>query len=160
MDTQNRDTDRSAEFSRNLGRTISRLNRLRKRFMNDHLRQYELSGSHYMFLITLNKRPGSSQDYLVERYYMDKGNVARGTKRLVELGYIRRETDPNDKRQNNLYLTEKGKEIVPYIYQLLHEWSQIMSENLTIDECYKALDLLDRMLDNSSKYFQEHRQKN
>ncbi|NLM60781.1 MAG: MarR family transcriptional regulator [Clostridiales bacterium] len=155
MDTHDRDANRSAEFSRELGRTISRLNRLRKRFMNDHLRQYGLSGSHYMFLITLHRHPGSSQDYLAERYYMDKGNVARGTKRLVELGYIRRETDPNDKRQNNLYLTKKGEEIVPYIYELLHEWSQIMAENLTIDECYKALELLDKMLENSSKHFNE-----
>ena len=153
MDAISKDTDRSAEFSRNLGRTISHLNRLRRRFMNDHLRQYELSGSHYMFLVTLYKHPGSSQDYLAERFYMDKGNVARSTKRLEELGYIRRETDPNDKRQNNLYLTDKGEAIVPYIYELLRKWSRIMAADLTLDECFKALELLDRMLENSSKHF-------
>ena len=81
---------------------------------------------------------------------MDKGNVARGTKRLEELGYISRETDPNDKRQNNLYLTEKGKEIVPHIYQLMQQWASTTVSGLTADECFNTLEILDRMLSNTS----------
>ncbi len=142
-----------SEFSKNIGRAISRLNRLRKRYMNERLRQFGLSGPLYMFLITLDKMPGASQDYLVERYYMDKGNVARGTKRLLDLGYIRRETDPDDRRQNNLYLTDSGRELLPTIYTLLSEWSRIMTDNFTDSERDMAIDLLERMLDNSSKYF-------
>ena len=41
--------------------------------------------------------------------YIDKCNVARRTKKLEELGYIRRETGKVDRRQNNLYLTEEGE---------------------------------------------------
>lgn len=142
-----------SEFSRSLGRVISRLNRLRKRYMTEHLRQYGLTGPLYMFLTTLDKVPGASQDYLCERFYMDKGNVARGAKRLVELGYIVRETDPRDRRQNNLYLTESGRELVPTIYHLLKEWSYIMSADLSDDERKMALDLLERMMENSTKFF-------
>ena len=81
--------------------------------MNDHLRQYELSGSHYMFLVTLHKhrlKPGLPRRAVL----YGQGNVARSTKRLRSSD-ISGETDPNDKRQNNLYLTDKGEAIVPYI---------------------------------------------
>ena len=36
-------------------------------------------------------------------------------KKLEALGYLYRETNQNDRRQNNLYLTEKGRELVPII---------------------------------------------
>jgi DNA-binding MarR family transcriptional regulator len=142
-----------SEFSKNLGRALAQLNRLRKRFMNERLREFGLSGPLYMFLITLDKKPGASQDYLVEKFYMDKGNVARGAKRLADLGYILRRTDPADKRQNNLYLTEKGRELLPTIYSLLMEWSKIMTGNFSDSERDTAIELLERMLGNSFKYF-------
>jgi len=142
-----------SEFSRRIIRVISRLNRLRKRFMNERLRAYGLSGPLYLFLITLDRTPGASQDYLAERFYMDKGNVARGVKRLLELGYIRRETDKNDRRQKNLYLTESGKELLPIIYSLLMQWSTTMSENFDDKERDMVVELLERMLDNCSNCF-------
>ncbi len=151
MNIHNSESKQYAEFSHKLSRAISRLNRFRKRFMNDNLREYGIRGSQYMFLITLDKKPGSSQDYLAEHYFKDKGNVARGTKRLEDLGYITRETDPNDKRQNNLYLTEKGKELVPHIYRLINQWASATAEGLTADEYISTLKVLEHMLENSSK---------
>jgi DNA-binding MarR family transcriptional regulator len=153
VSNQNRDAEQHTEFSHKLSRAISRLNRMRKRFMNEHLKEYGISGSQYMFIIALNKNPGSSQDYLAEHYYKDKGLVARSTKRLEELGYITRETDPNDKRQNNLYLTEKGKELVPHIYSLMNQWAGSAVEGLTADECNNTLKILESMLENCSTLF-------
>jgi len=147
MDKQN------AEFSRQLSRLVVHLNRMRKRFMGEHLRCYGLGGSMYMFLTALDHNPGASQDFLVNHFYLDKGNVARSAKKLEELGYIRREVDSNDRRQYNLYLTEKGEQILPVIRGYIVEWSGYLTENMTEEECRNALALLTKMAENGAKHF-------
>jgi len=142
-----------SEFNRSLGRLISHLNRLRKRYMAEKLKRYGLSGAMYMFINALDRNPGASQDYLVGHFFMDKGNVARGAKKLEELEYIRRETDSYDRRQYNLFLTDKGKALVPVIRGHLLQWGEYLSENLSAEECAVAIDLLERMVEGGSKHF-------
>ena len=145
--------NRHGEYLRRLGRVITQLNRMRKRYMSEHLSQYGLSGSTYMILTALEKTPGACQDDLCEKFCMDKGNIARSAKRLVELGYIRRETDPRDRRQYKLYLTESGQALVPVICGMLRDWSNIMSAGLIDEECETVLGLLERMMNNSTDFF-------
>jgi DNA-binding MarR family transcriptional regulator len=140
-------------FSKDFGRLITHLNRLRKRFMSDRLKSYGLGGSMYMFILSLDRNPGASQDFLVERFFMDKGNVARSAKRLEELGYIRREIDPGDRRQYMLYLTGSGKELIPVIRSYLTEWSECLSANFSDEERRTATELLERMAENSRQFF-------
>lgn len=143
----------SVDFSRQLSRMIVHLNRMRKRFMNDKLRDYGLGGAMYMFLTALDRNPGASQDFLVGHFYMDKGNVARGAKKLEDLGYIRRETDPDDRRQYRLFLTDKGREILPVIRGYIGEWSAYLTEDMTPEEGETALALLTRMAENGARHF-------
>ena len=107
----------------------------------------------YMFLTALDHNPGASQDFLVNHFYLDKGNVARSAKKLEELEYIRREVDSNDRRQYNLYLTEKGKQILPVIRGYIVEWSGYLTENMTEEEYRNALALLTKMAENGAKHF-------
>ena len=147
MDKQN------VEFSRQLSRLIVHLNRMRKRFMGERLREYGLGGSMYMFLTALDHNPGASQDFLVNHFYMDKGNVARSAKRLEELGYIRREIDQNDRRQYNLFLTEEGQKILPVIRGYISEWSAHLTEGMGEEDCRAAIALLTKMAENGAKHF-------
>ena len=143
----------TVDFSRQLSRLIVHLNRMRKRFMNEKLRDYGLGGAMYMFLTALDHNPGASQDFLVGHFYMDKGNVARGAKKLEDLGYIRRETDPGDRRQYRLFLTEKGREVLPTIRGYIAEWSGYLTEGMSREDGETAIALLTRMAENGAKHF-------
>ncbi len=143
----------TVDFSRQLSRLIVHLNRMRKRFMNERLRSCGLGGALYMFLTALDHNPGASQDYLVGHFYMDKGNVARGAKKLEDLGYIRRETDPEDRRQYRLYLTDKGRELLPTIRSYIEEWSGYLTEGMSPEEGEAAIRLLTRMAENGTRHF-------
>ena len=143
----------TVDFSRQLSRLIVHLNRMRKRFMNERLRGYDLGGALYMFLTALDHNPGASQDFLVNHFYMDKGNVARGAKKLENLGYIRRETDPEDRRQYRLYLTDEGRELLPTIRSYIQEWCGYLTEGMSEEEGEAAIRLLTRMAENGTKHF-------
>lgn len=121
----------SSSFSRDLGRTLTFLMRSRKRFMGEKLREYGLSGGMYMILLHVDRHPGSSQDAVSGHLYLDKCSVARKVKKLEELGYLYRETDQSDRRQNKLYLTESGQGLTPAIRKYLGQWGNEVTAPLT-----------------------------
>ena len=135
----------SKDFTRELGRAVTCLHRSLSKFMGERLREHGFSGAMYMILLHVDRHPGASQDSIANHMYIDKCNVARRTKKLEELGYIRRETDQADRRQNNLYLTDKGRELVPVIKTYLSQWGQGMTESLSEKEKDTLITLLTKM---------------
>ena len=135
----------SKDLTRELGRAVTCLHRSRSKFMGERLREHGFSGAMYMILLHVDRHPGASQDSIANHMYIDKCNVARRTKKLEELGYIRRETDQADRRQNNLYLTDKGRELVPVIKTYLSQWGQGMTESLSEKEKDTLITLLTKM---------------
>ena len=135
----------SKDFTRELGRAVTCLHRSRSKFMGERLREHGFSGAMYMILLHVDRHPGASQDSIANHMYIDKCNVARRTKKLEELGYIRRETDQADRRQNNLYQTDKGRELVPVIKTYLSQWGQGMTESLSEKEKDTLITLLTKM---------------
>ena len=83
--------------------------------------------------------------------FIDKCNVARRTKKLETLGYLYRETDQNDRRQNNLYLTEKGRELVPVIREYMAQWGRTITAGLDDQECASLIGLLTKMTGQNQK---------
>lgn len=142
---------RPREFVRELGRALTCLNRSRKRFMGEHLREYGFSGAMYSILLYVDRHPGTTQDSIATHMYVDKSNVARRIKQLEELSHIRRETDAADRRQNNLYLTDKGKEMIPLIKTYLSQWGQTVAADLTEEERSQLLTLLFKMTGQDEK---------
>lgn len=134
------------DFARELGRAVTFLHRSRKSFMGERLREFGLSGAMYMILMQVGFHPGTTQDNIALHMYIDKSNVARRIKQLEELGYIYRETDLSDRRQNNLYLTDRGSGLLPLIKQYLSEWGQSISSELSDDELDTLLSLLGKMM--------------
>ncbi len=133
------------DFARLLGHSLTWLTRNRKRYMGERLREYGFSGPMYMILLHVDRHPGATQDSIATHMYIDKSNVARRIKQLEELGYIRRETDLSDRRQNNLYLTGQGKELAPLIRSYLSQWGQSIASDLSESEKSALLDLLAKM---------------
>ena len=143
--------DLPQNFTRELGRAVTFLHRSRSRFMTDRLRDYGFSGAMYLILLHIEHHPGATQDSIANHMFIDKCNVARRTKKLEDLGYLYRETDRNDRRQNNLFLTEKGRELVPVIRTYLGQWGHGITAGLTDQECATLLSLLTKMTGQNKK---------
>ena len=119
------------ESSQDIARTISRLvlqlYRQRRNYLNAKLADTGLKSPMYMLLTALDHFPGSSQDFMAQHIGMDKSGIARAAYELEKLGYIRREIDGDNRRQYCMYLTEKGKELLPVIRGHLSEWGRMLT---------------------------------
>lgn len=142
MDEAGKRMARQDTFVREFGRALTFLQRSRSKFMGERLRDYGFSGAMYMILLHVDRHPGASQDSIANHMYINKCNVARHTKKLELLGYLRRETDQADRRQNNLYLTEKGKALAPEIRSYLGQWGKEITAGLQEEEKATLLALL------------------
>jgi DNA-binding MarR family transcriptional regulator len=137
------------DFARNIVRYISLLERQRRHYLDEHLQNYKLRGTMFLIILFLDKNPGSSQDNLCEYLLIDKSGVARKCRRLEDLGYIKREQSPDDRRQNSLFLTENGQKLLPVIRELLSNWRDIVTKNMDENDQKELMRLLELMEKNA-----------
>ena len=80
--------------------------------------------------------------------------VARHLATLLQAVYIRREPAPNDRRVQQLYLTDKATELLPRIFEVFSKWEEILTRGFTEQEREQALNLLTRIYMNAEAEIQ------
>jgi len=77
------------------------------------LTPYHIGWGHFAILVSLYEMEGRSQDSLALSRGFDKTMIAKSVVKLEKEGFVRRETDHDDKRVKRLYLTEKSRNLRP-----------------------------------------------
>ena len=130
-------------------RYINRTFRVGKLYRNARLSEIGLEGSDQPFLLTLCREPGISQDQLAKEIYIDKSAVARKLAALEKNGYVRRESDPDDKRVLRVYPTEKATALQPAIGVTLADWNELITKGFSEEEKETLETLLIRVMENA-----------
>ncbi|NLD56882.1 MAG: MarR family transcriptional regulator [Methanomicrobiales archaeon] len=132
-----------------LGATVSITSRGRSVFLNDRLRPLGLSAGLFPVLMLLYKEQNIMQETLVRHYRLDKGTIARAVRKLEDAGYIRRITDPGNRRAVRLFLTVKGKEAAPLLRAIDREWEERILTGLSPEEKHYVQELMHTVARNS-----------
>lgn len=135
-----------------LTQMISELSRSRAQYITDRMLPYELKVCHAMNLSHICKQPGISQDTLARRRQADKSSIARQVAALEEEGLITRVPCSDDKRVMKLYPTEKAMELLPTITEVLANWENLLTQDLTTEEKELLGALLLRMKQHASNW--------
>jgi len=128
-----------------LGIFVSIIHRTRMMYLNNELKSLNVTASQLVYLIGLYKREGQTQDDLATHFFIDKGTVARGVKKLEDKGFICRRIDPENRRRNLLYLTPEGKALMPNILDIIKNWEDALIEGLTGTEKDRISELLKKL---------------
>ncbi len=121
-------------------------------YTNEIFKKYSLGSGTYPYLMILYNKEGISQNQISKELAVDKALSARVIKKLIDLGYVRKETNSKDSRAYCLYLTDKAKLIIPSMKEELAKWNEIMTQNLTEEEKDDITDLLSKVLGNIKIY--------
>jgi DNA-binding MarR family transcriptional regulator len=81
-------------------------------------------GHDVRYIMFIYDNPNCSQEDLVNMFSQSKGNIAKVLKKLEDLGYIKREINPQNRRKYMLNTTEKGNDLVPKFRQVSKEWEK------------------------------------
>ena len=105
----------------------------------------ELSPFHHAFVFAVCKNPGKSQEDISRALAVNKSTAARALSRLEETGYIKREPNPDDKRELLIYPTDKMTEILGSVRRISSEWNALISEGISEDELAVFESVMERM---------------
>lgn len=136
------------------GAVVSITSRGRFIFLNDRLRPLGLSAGQIPVLMLLYHEQNITQETLVRHYQIDKGTIARAVKKLEDAGFIRRITDPDNRRAVRLFLTEKGERIAPVLRQINREWEEQVCSGLSKMERETLTILMRTVAQNSHKHIE------
>lgn len=117
-------------------------------YLDKVLKEYELSSGSYPYLLTLGENEGISQNKISKELGHDKAMSARTITKLIKLGYFNRKEDEDDSRAYKLYLTEKGKDVIPKVIDKVRKLIDIITRDLNEEEKITTMDSLDKILNN------------
>ena len=81
-------------------------------------------GHDVRYIMFIYDNPNCSQEDIANMFSQSKGNIAKVLKKLEDLGYVKREIDPNNRRKYMLNVTEKGQELVPKFREVSRQWER------------------------------------
>lgn len=94
-----------------LFRRIGAIARQSTTAVNQKVKTYRLDNNLFLYLMRIVEHQGISQVALADLTKVDKTTLSRGLTKLAGLNYIRRQTDPKNKRFRQLFATKKGQDL-------------------------------------------------
>ncbi|MDO5849694.1 MAG: MarR family transcriptional regulator [Methanobacteriaceae archaeon] len=134
------------DFSNNM----AKLNRSITSFVNEGLKQYNLTRSEVPYLMTLYKYESVTQEFLSRYYDLNEGTITRALVRLEKKGFIKRVSNPNDKRKRMVSLTDEGLELALILIDYQKSIKEQVYYNFTDEEYEQLAKLLNKLFENMS----------
>lgn len=124
-------------------------------YIDQKLDKFNLTIGTYPYLLVLSRQQGISQNEISRKLNVDKAMSARTIKKLIELGYITKDENKEDVRSYKLYITDKAKNIIPEVCEIVQEWADILVQGNNNDQIESSIDFLNNVLNNGKKYRHE-----
>jgi len=95
--------------------------------------KHQLSVADWRIMAILGMEPdrAQTQTELCSRTRMDKVQVSRAIKRLLNMGHVDRTVDPEDRRQAYLKLTKPGQRAYDYVMPVTLAWERAFLSRLS-----------------------------
>ncbi|BCS90047.1 hypothetical protein PSDVSF_32890 [Pseudodesulfovibrio sediminis] len=100
------------------------------------------------YIISIVEKEGLTQEELSTTVHLDRGHTARMLKTMEASGLIKREKNPENRRQKFVYPTTKGKARYQALMPVLSRHNAVMFRGFSAEERNAAITILDRVIAN------------
>ena len=107
------------------------------RLFNRQVRDIGLTRTQWQVLYWLYHQDGQTQTELAETLSMAKPPLGKVVDRLEDEGWVVRERDPNDRRVNLVYLTDKVRPLIAPLENIVEDISEIALAGMSIRDRQK-----------------------
>lgn len=147
--------DNTGRRTTSLGYKISRLFRLNGCILDSWLNEHGICSGQIPYIMTTVEREGQTQDQLSASIRVCPAATARMLKSMESSCLVRREENPNNRRQKFVYPTNKAKQLYATLIPLLDRHNQVMLKGFSKDEKTLAKSMLDRIYANVQNELKE-----
>ena len=128
-----------------LGYRMSDNSRLLRRLFDERVRDLGLTAAQARLLLSLNRHPDENQAFHAERLEVEPITLTRIIDRMEEAGWVKRRADPADRRARILHLTDKSRDTVEELRQIVEAMFEEVLLGLDDGERSQLADLLERI---------------
>ena len=118
---------------------VSLLSRKQTNYLNQKLKEVNLSSGLYPLLVKSYINKGISQEELADEIHINESTVTRNLDKLEKKGLI---TRTPEKRKKIVSVTQKGSDIARQIMNYDAKWDNIIKKELTEEEFKNFRDIL------------------
>lgn len=116
-------------------------------------KQFNLQKGQYMFITRVCENPGINFMDLSNMLKVDKTTTTKAVKKLIDIGYLDKQQDENDRREYKLTPTKKALEVYEFIIHEESKQFEISFRDFTEEEKQMATALIKRMSENIEEYW-------
>jgi DNA-binding MarR family transcriptional regulator len=114
---------------------VAKANQNAQKILKERLKKYGLTTVQGLILGELFEEDGVTASDIGNRLVLDNATVSGVLDRLLEKGWIKKETDTNDKRVQKIFLTSKeDTKLIFQLFQARKEANELILSKLTIEE--------------------------
>lgn len=125
---------------------ISRAARTTTRYFGDRAAEVDLSIVQAQALLVLTEQPGLNLGLLARALSKDQASTSIVIDRMMTLGLVRRETDPDDRRRALLYTTEQARPLVQHMDRVREDINRLILDAIGLEKSEALEGLLVNLL--------------
>jgi DNA-binding MarR family transcriptional regulator len=114
-------------------------------FMTGQRSAPPITPGQFTVLLMIDESPDLSQQLLCERMAVDKSTMAVSLQRMARRGLIQRDRSPEDRRQNGLRLTARGRAVLRAMQRHVAQHERRITARLSARERKQLIGLLTRV---------------
>ena len=101
------------DYERNVSFLVQDVARLMRLAFDRRIKEFGLTRSQWFALAFLHRKDGLTQQQLADQMDMERAPLSKTLARLEKDGWIIKNSTPEDKRVNKIFLSDKAKNIMP-----------------------------------------------
>lgn len=119
--------------------------KLHQKMMSQYCGELTPEQGKLLYLIQYEKM---SQKEIAKLLRITEATLSVRIKRLLDSGWIERETDKDDKRVNSIVLSHKGEELMKTLEQQFHKYKTIMCKGISLEDYETVLRVIHQIQEN------------
>lgn len=131
------------------GRIINELSKAAQIYFQHEFKKYHVGHAQIRTLFYVAQNEGKTQKELAEYLNLDKSSITSQLTILERNGYVTRKTSDMDARKQVIGISDKTRDILPEMQNVLESWSETILSGFNEEERHQVFSILLKMRSNA-----------
>ena len=121
--------------------------------------RFGLTGAKWKIIAVLSIKEGITQKHIADMLFVEAPTLVSVIDKMEKEGYVKRESDSNDRRNNLIFMTKKSKDIVDPIIDSILEIRNMGLDKISKKDMEAAKKVLSQIITNTEKFISQKGEK-
>ncbi len=121
--------------------------------------RFGLTGAKWKIITVLSIKEGITQKRIADMLFVEAPTLVSVIDKMEKEGYVKRESDSNDRRNNLIFMTKKSKDIVDPIIDSILEIRNMGLNKISKKDMESAKKVLAQIITNTEKFISQKGEK-